>query len=94
MRALFIALALAACSQPHPQAQLAEPYLARMTYHCTPEGNEYVRFDYADETWEERMTHRTCDYATWRAYEADNGPVTSRGAMPSYSDWQRAQPEA
>jgi hypothetical protein len=49
-----------------------------MTYHCTPQGNEYVRFDYADGAWEEMSTNERCDYEAWRADVAANGPIYSR----------------
>src|SRR5688572_9491535 len=98
MRILAALLFLAACSQQPPQAELAggEPALADMTYHCTPEGNEYVRVDYSNGGWEELITGRRCDYESWRADVAANGPVRSRGGgLLDYEEWLASrEPEA
>lgn len=94
MRALLALAFLASCTQP-PQAELAggEPDLAEMTYHCTRDGREFVRFDY-DGASDDHFTGRTCDYESWRADVEANGPLYSRRTM-NYEQWlARNHPEA
>lgn len=96
MRSVLALLFLAACSQQPPQVELAggEPDLANMTYHCTEDGREFVRFEY-DGAREDRFTDRACDYEAWRADVEANGPLYSRGGLPDYEEWlARRYPEA
>lgn len=96
MRSVLALLFLAACSQQSPQVELAggEPNLDGMTYHCTVDGREFVRFEYEGSS-EDRFTDRACDYEAWRADVAANGPIYSREVMPDYEQWlARRQPEA
>lgn len=92
MRSVLALLFLASCSQQPPQVELAggEPALAEMTYHCTPEGNEFVRFEHAGAR-EDRITGERCDYEAWRADVEANGPVYSRRSMPNYREWLAAR---
>lgn len=95
MRSILALLFLAACSQPTPQAPLVgAPSLAEMTYHCTPEGHEFIRVEYADGSVEDRNTDRACDYEAWRADVEARGPLYSRRTM-NYEEWLRQrEPEA
>lgn len=96
MRILIAALALASCSPSPPQVELAggEPRLAPMTYHCTRSGEVYVRIE-LESGLEESLTGEACDYEAWRADEAVNGPVYSRGRRLNYEEWlRRRSPEA
>jgi len=95
MRSLIALLFLAACSQQPPQAELAggEPNLDGMTYHCTEDGREFVRFEYNGGS-EDRFTDRACDYDAWRADVEANGPIYSRRTM-NYEEWlRRRSPDA
>jgi hypothetical protein len=93
MRLALCALTLAACAPvAPPPAELAgrEPALAEMTYHCTPQGNEYVRFDYTDGGFDEMRTGNQCNYESWRRDIGANGPIHSRPRM-TYEEWLRAR---
>lgn len=87
MRSVLAFLFLASCSQPTPQAELAggEPALSEMTYHCTEEGREFVRFERGG-LHEDRPTNRACDYESWRADVEANGPIYSR-RRSNYEEW-------
>lgn len=87
MRSVLALLFLASCSQQPPQAPLAggEPALPDMTYHCTEDGREFVRFEQAGAR-DDRFTGATCDYEAWRADVEANGPIYSR-RRSNYEEW-------
>lgn len=94
MRSVLALLFLAACSQQPPQADLAggEPALSEMTYNCTEDGHEFVRFE-RDGSVDDRFTGDACDYAAWKADVDANGPLYSRRTM-NYEEWlRRRQPD-
>lgn len=96
MRLILALVLLSSCAPASPpQAELAgEPSLGEMTYHCTPDGEEFVRFEH-NGARADRFTGRGCDYQAWRADVDANGPLYSRGGLPNYEEWlARRQPEA
>lgn len=83
MRALLALALLAACSQQSPEAELVErPQLERLTYICTPEGEEMIEYES-----ELIATGRTCDYEAWREAVELYGPRHLPPDHQSYRDW-------